>query len=72
MIVDEALLKLSEEINTALRFGETQLRINHGKGTGTLRAAVREMLAGHPLVFRYWPAPTNAGGDGVTMVELAR
>jgi DNA mismatch repair protein MutS2 len=72
MISDDALLRLAEEINAAIRMGELHLRINHGKGTGTLRSAVREMLAGHPLVARHWAAPQNAGGDGVTIIELAR
>ena len=70
MIVDDALMRLAEEMNTALRFRERFLRINHGKGTGALRSAVRDMLAHHPLVRRHFPAPQDAGGDGVTVVEL--
>ncbi len=71
MIVDDALLRLSVEINDAIRFRERFIRINHGKGTGTLRSAVRDMLAHHPTVVRFFPASPNAGGEGVTVVELA-
>jgi DNA mismatch repair protein MutS2 len=48
-----------------------ELRIIHGKGTGTLRRAVREMLAKHTLVESYAEAERRDGGDGVTVVELA-
>src|SRR3989304_1023385 len=47
------------------------LRIVHGKGTGTLRRAVREMLSKHALVRSHASAPPREGGDGVTVVELA-
>lgn len=70
MIVDEALMRLADEINRCARFGDEYLRVNHGKGTGTLRHAVRDMLSNHPLVVRHWPAADNAGGDGVTVVQL--
>lgn len=71
MIVDEALMRLAEEINTCARYGEEYLRVNHGKGGGTLRLAVRDMLARHPLVIRHFPAQPNAGGDGVTVLQLS-
>jgi DNA mismatch repair protein MutS2 len=71
MIADDALMRLAEEINSSIRFRERYLRINHGKGTGTLRLAVHDMLAHHPLVVRHFAAPANAGGDGVTVAELA-
>jgi DNA mismatch repair protein MutS2 len=47
------------------------VRIIHGKGTGALRAAIREALAGHPLVRRFESAPPQEGGDGVTIALLA-
>lgn len=46
------------------------VRIVHGKGTGALREAVREVLARHPLVQRYETPPHNEGGDGVTIAYL--
>jgi DNA mismatch repair protein MutS2 len=46
------------------------VRIIHGKGTGTLRRAVREQLEGHPLVASYRPGDQHEGGDGVTVAKL--
>ena len=47
------------------------MRIIHGKGTGALRAAIREALAHHPLVRQYESAAANEGGEGVTIALLA-
>jgi DNA mismatch repair protein MutS2 len=71
MIVDDALMRLADEIDKCARYGDQYLRVNHGKGTGTLRLAVRDMLAKHPLVERQFPAAANAGGDGVTVVQVS-
>ena len=46
------------------------VRIVHGKGTGALREAVREILSRHPLVKRFETPPYNEGGDGVTIAYL--
>ena len=69
-IVDQALLEVSEAINDALKHREIRIRINHGKGTGTLRAEIRTMLRQHPSVRGYRPASPVTGGDGVTEVDL--
>ncbi len=70
LTVDEALLKLDQYLNDAFMVGLYQVRVIHGKGTGTLRQAVREQLARHPLVQSYRPGGYGEGGAGVTMVEL--
>jgi DNA mismatch repair protein MutS2 len=46
------------------------VRIVHGKGSGTLREIVRQVLAKHPVVERYETPPPHEGGDGVTVVYL--
>lgn len=71
LTVDEALLKLDKYLNDALMTGLHQVRVIHGKGTGTLRHVVREQLAKHPLVKSYRPGAYGEGGAGVTIVELA-
>ena len=71
LTVDEALLKLDRYLNDAFMAGLWQVRVIHGKGTGTLRQAVREQLASHPLVKSYRPGGYGEGGAGVTVVELA-
>jgi|TARA_B100000315_G_C14456875_1_gene531822 DNA mismatch repair protein MutS2 len=71
LTVDEALLKLDQYLNDAFMAGLYQVRVVHGKGTGTLRQAVREKLAKHPLVKSHRLGEYGEGGVGVTMVELA-
>jgi len=71
MAADEALLLVDQRLDGAFRAGLEELRIVHGKGTGTLRRAVREMLSKHALVRSHASAPPRKGGDGVTVVELA-
>ena len=71
MAADEALLLVDQRLDEAFRAGLAEVRIVHGKGTGTLRRAVREMLSKHALVRAHASAPPRAGGDGVTVAELA-
>ena len=71
LTVDEALLKLDQYLNDAFMAGFYQIKVVHGKGTGTLRQAVGEKLARHPLVKSHRPGEYGEGGAGVTIVELA-
>jgi DNA mismatch repair protein MutS2 len=72
LTVDEALVLVDERLDEAVRAGVSEMRVIHGKGTGTLRRAIRDMLAKHALVQSQAPAEQRAGGDGVTVVELVR
>jgi DNA-nicking Smr family endonuclease len=49
--------------------GILEVRIVHGKGTGTLRRSVRHILEEHPHVARYHKA-TDASGWGATIAHL--
>jgi DNA mismatch repair protein MutS2 len=69
-IVDEALETVEKYLDDALLSGIPRIYVIHGKGTGALRKAVREYLAGHPRVASYRLGGTGEGGDGVTVVEL--
>ncbi len=69
--VEPALEELEAYLNNAALAGVGSVRILHGKGTGALRAAIREQLTHHPLVKSFAPAPANEGGDGVTVVKLS-
>ena len=71
LTVDEALLKLNQYLDDAFMAGLYQVRVIHGKGTGTLRRVVTEQLTNHPLVKSYRLADYGEGGAGVTIVELA-
>ena len=72
LTVDEALLKLDKYLDDAFMAGLYQVRVIHGKGTGTLRQAVQEQLAKHSLVKSYRLGDYGEGGAGVTIVELVR
>ncbi|MEO6889938.1 MAG: Smr/MutS family protein, partial [Ktedonobacteraceae bacterium] len=68
--VEQALEELETYLNDATMSGIASVRIVHGKGTGALRAAIREHLAHHPLVKSYTSPPAAEGGDGVTVIKL--
>ena len=68
---DEALPRLDQFLHDAFMAGLYQVRIIHGKGTGTLRLMVQRHLANHPLVKSYRPGEYGEGGSGVTIAELA-
>jgi DNA mismatch repair protein MutS2 len=68
---EEALERFETYLDNAFRAGLPFVRIIHGKGTGALRAAIREALTGHPLVRKFESAAPNEGGDGVTVALLA-
>ena len=68
---DDALEQFEGYLDSAFRAGLPFVRIIHGKGTGALRAAIREALSGHPLVRKFESAAPNEGGEGVTIALLA-
>jgi DNA mismatch repair protein MutS2 len=69
--VEDALAELDTYLNDAVMYGMASVRIVHGKGTGALRAAIREQLVHHPLVKAFTSAPPQEGGDGVTVIKLS-
>ncbi|MBD3297182.1 MAG: DNA mismatch repair protein MutS [candidate division Zixibacteria bacterium] len=50
--------------------GITQLRIIHGKGTGTLRRIVHGILEEHPHVAAFRHEGGSGGSWGATVVDL--
>lgn len=50
--------------------GILQIRIIHGKGTGTLRRLVHSLLDRHPAVINYWHEGGSGGSWGATVVRL--
>ncbi len=71
LTVDEALPKLDQYLHDAYMAGLSQVKIIHGKGTGTLRLLVRRELVRHPLVRSHRPGLYGEGGEGVTVAELS-
>ena len=70
LTVDEALFQLDKYLNDAFMAGLPFVRIVHGKGMGTLRHAIHEVLAKHPLVKAFRLGGYGEGGHGVTIIEL--
>jgi DNA-nicking Smr family endonuclease len=61
---------VDEYLRQAVARGFGEVRLIHGRGTGTQRAVVRSMLATHPHVARFLDAPPERGGWGATIVVL--
>ena len=59
-----------EYIVECVRRGFREVRVIHGRGTGTQRTVVRSVLGGHPLVEAFTDAPPDRGGWGATVVRL--
>ncbi|RJP47964.1 MAG: endonuclease MutS2 [Anaerolineaceae bacterium] len=71
MMVEDALEALERYLEKAYLAGLPFVRIVHGKGTGKLRAAVRDALRGHAYVRSFEEAHPNEGGEGVTVALIA-
>ncbi len=69
-MADDAIDKLERYLEQAYLTGLPWVRIIHGKGTGKLRQAVRDMLRGHAYVFSYEEGGDKEGGAGVTVAKL--
>ncbi len=70
MTVDEAIPLLYDYLNDACMAGLKEVRIVHGKGTGTLRQAVIRELKKHPLVKSFRIGGRFEGSTGATVVHL--
>ncbi len=67
---DEGLEILERYIERAYLAGLPFVRIIHGKGTGRLRASVRQALRNSPHVDRFEDGEQAEGGEGVTVAFL--
>jgi len=61
---------VADYLEECLRLGLREVRLIHGRGTGTQRAVVRALLARHPAVEAFDDAPPERGGWGATLVRL--
>lgn len=57
-------------VDAAGQRGLERVRVVHGRGTGALRAAIREELGAHQMVAGFESGGPAEGGDGATVVEL--
>jgi len=68
--VEQGLEKVRDFLLEARSLRITPVRILHGKGTGTLRDAVRNYLKSDSAVSRFEDAVPYEGGHGVTVAHL--
>jgi DNA mismatch repair protein MutS2 len=70
--VDEAVEEVARALDRTALEGFSSLTVIHGIGTGALKAAVTELLRGHPFVAAVRPGRPAEGGAGVTVAELKK
>lgn len=68
--LEDAILEVDRFIDEAYLANLGQISIIHGKGTGVLRAGIRDYLRRHRLVKSFRDGAYNEGGNGVTVAEL--
>ncbi|HEX9936657.1 MAG TPA: endonuclease MutS2 [Longimicrobium sp.] len=71
MRVDEVETVLGRAVDDAILSGLPSFRIIHGKGTGALRAHVRDLIKADRRIRTSRPGELFEGGTGVTVVEFA-
>jgi len=67
----EAICVLDRYLDEAMRSNISPVRIIHGKGTGTLRAAVHQSLRKNKFIKNFRLGLYGEGEDGVTIAEFS-
>ncbi len=67
----EAICVLDRYLDEAMRSNLSSVRIIHGKGTGTLRAAVQQSLRKNKFIKNFRLGLYGEGEDGVTIAEFS-
>ena len=69
---EEVKSLVPEYLEECRRLGILQVRLIHGKGTGTLRRTVLSLLQRNPHVLSFKTADLGGGGWGATEVILKK
>lgn len=70
LMCDEAILVLDRFIDDILLSGLKEFTVIHGKGTGALRAAVKQFLKNDPRIKSHRLGTFGEGENGVTIAEV--
>lgn len=70
LTLDEAMIKVDTYLDEASLAGLKEVRLIHGKGTGRLRAGLKDYLKGHPRVAAMRMGYPGEGGTGATVIEM--
>ena len=68
--VEDALPLVEQLIDDALLHNWKDISVVHGRGTGALRAAIRELLSQHRAVTAFQAADNAQGGNAITEITL--
>jgi DNA mismatch repair protein MutS2 len=68
--VEEGLTELEHYLDSAFMARLPWVRIIHGKGTGKMRQAVRQLLSQHSQIRSWEEGKDGEGGAGVTVAKL--
>ena len=68
---EEAEFEVIKFLDDAYSSGMDRVEILHGKGTGALKKTVQDILKSHNKVKKYYFAPIEFGGDGITVAEFS-
>ncbi len=60
---------VEEYVNAAYEAGLREVRLIHGRGTGTQRGIVQQTLERHPRVEEFWDAPESHLGATVARLS---
>ena len=67
---EDALYEVRKYIDDSIVKQTRHLKILHGTGNGILREVIRDYLNSHELVLKYKDERIEAGGSGITLIEL--
>ncbi len=70
MMLEDALIETDRFIDDCIMAGLTSVTIIHGKGTGTLRTGIQNMLRKNNRIKSYRQGRYGEGENGVTIVEF--
>jgi len=67
---EEVEFEILKFLDNSYSAGSERVEILHGKGTGALKKTVKDILTNYEKVRKFYFAPVEYGGEGITIVEF--